>query len=294
MQKRFAWGNVLGYIVWPHIPVNRCRQILQALAASGKPVAVLDELEAWDIAAIVPSAPRTRIFGITRNEKAGLEVGAFLLAMGHRRVCYLSVESAAAWSRERLAGLRKAYAHLDCLQSVATFVAEPATDWFAFSEKTQHDPAFRKLLADEERLRLMRKGLPQARPDDVKTGLLLTLWHEQRTALLEGLMEQALRLRNVTAWVTENDDAGLYACDYLANRKGMTLGRDISVMGFDDRIESFGQRLSSYNFNITALATAAVQFVLRNGTHPAHRGGNVVTIPGFIVQRPSVGPGTVR
>jgi hypothetical protein len=68
-------------------------------------------------------------------------------------------------------------------------------------------------------------------------------------------------------------------------------GYDVTVVGLDDTITSTGYGMSTYNFNVSALAVAKVDYIIRGAHKRSGRPDptNVVEIPGTVVQRGSTG-----
>jgi len=66
--------------------------------------------------------------------------------------------------------------------------------------------------------------------------------------------------------------------------------RHLSLAGFDDRPESFSRGITSYNFNIQALAAALVRHILYGESRQMPRQNGVIYVPGFIAERQSTFP----
>jgi DNA-binding LacI/PurR family transcriptional regulator len=103
----------------------------------------------------------------------------------------------------------------------------------------------------------------------------------------EPLFRKALALKRVTAWVCVNDAMALVAQDYLKARK-IGMPQRLSLIGFDDTMEAFGQGLSSYNFNVANV----VQTMLGHLLKPSRKSETAaaVELPGIVMQRTTSGP----
>jgi DNA-binding LacI/PurR family transcriptional regulator len=108
-------------------------------------------------------------------------------------------------------------------------------------------------------------------------------------ASMEALFEEALKAREATAWVALNDVGALMALQFL-RRSRVPVPQAISVIGFDDTVESFRAGLSSYNFNVAQVVRTAVDDVAnRGGTMRARAqvSPGAVYCPGYVVARQS-------
>jgi DNA-binding LacI/PurR family transcriptional regulator len=128
----------------------------------------------------------------------------------------------------------------------------------------------------EERLPLLTSQRVPARVVE----LLLSRHH------YHGYFERILHTHPATAWVAFNDDLALIALDYL-REAGVRLPRDLSLVGFDDTLEGFGEGLTSYSFNVAAIVNEMLEHVLAPGrTRP--RDGSV-EMAGMVVERQTSG-----
>jgi DNA-binding LacI/PurR family transcriptional regulator len=246
--------------------------VIERLAAGGKPLAVLDEngaIAAWPGWRRIPQA---QLFCVAFSELAGAEVGRYLLDLGHRRVAYLSPMHSATWSRRRMAGLVRAFTSGAGQGAASAFTRDAPAD---VTQARRLPPGLAKRLRVVERIR----GLQD------QVGLVLQR-ELIRPALLP-LVGQALRRRDITAWVAANDSVALECMDLLRSRHVAVPG-EVSVVGFDNSLPAFHQGLTSYAFNEAALMHAMVEHVL--GSRPPRRpraGSPPVEIEGFVVARRS-------
>jgi DNA-binding LacI/PurR family transcriptional regulator/DNA-binding transcriptional regulator YhcF (GntR family) len=107
---------------------------------------------------------------------------------------------------------------------------------------------------------------------------------------LEARLVALLRTSRATACVTCDDQLAIDHVLPLLQRRGLVPGKTISVVGFNDQIEAFERRLTTYNFNSPGLAAAVVSHALlaAAGRRARSRAPNVVLIEGHIVDRGSV------
>jgi DNA-binding LacI/PurR family transcriptional regulator len=98
------------------------------------------------------------------------------------------------------------------------------------------------------------------------------------------MFEAALQDSSITAWVAVNDVTASMALDFLRLR-GLSVPADLSLISFDDSPRALAANITSYNFNVYAIGTAMLGFVL--GQRPyADKAG----VQGYIVDRRSTGP----
>jgi hypothetical protein len=81
--------------------------VVPVVSACGAPLCLFDEHSLLTQPASTRRNPLVRVFGIPSNRRCGLDVGRYLLALRHRRVCYVCTGT--AHSTARLAGIRSAY-----------------------------------------------------------------------------------------------------------------------------------------------------------------------------------------
>ncbi|MBD3419119.1 MAG: GntR family transcriptional regulator [Chitinivibrionales bacterium] len=78
----------------------------------------------------------------------------------------------------------------------------------------------------------------------------------------------------------------LAALNYL-HKKSITVPQQLSLIGFDDTLEAVLAGLSSYNFNMTAMAHRMLGFVLNMRSVPRTR--RVIEVDGMVVERLTTG-----
>ncbi len=247
---------VYGALVWAWglAPMQIQRSVTQ-LRQAQLPVAILNEGGNPDLHQ-GRGAGSPVLFNLGFTARPGEEVGHYLVKCGHRRVAYISHLHRTEWSRNRYEGLVRAFAEAGVDGSIP-LVAFDFTDFRERPGPSALDPGGRPPVIEALAATLKSE----------RERVELSIRYEMafhRTLVREGLrprLEQALRTAGVTAWVTANDDVGVTALEYLRehNRK---VPEDMSVVGFDDSMEAFTSKLTSYNFNNAALARAMLQSVM--------------------------------
>jgi DNA-binding LacI/PurR family transcriptional regulator/DNA-binding transcriptional regulator YhcF (GntR family) len=99
------------------------------------------------------------------------------------------------------------------------------------------------------------------------------------------LFERALHSATITAWVAANDLTALRAKKFLEG-KGVQIPRQISLIGFDDIAEALANRLTTYNFNLTAIASSVLSYICGYETRSRTvQNDSPVEIEGMIIER---------
>jgi DNA-binding LacI/PurR family transcriptional regulator len=290
VMKRYP--DALGYMIWTiGLEQFNVPQIAQRLVQTGKPVAVLDEHGSLEYPAALLRRRELRVFSMSCSPQCGENVGRYLLGLGHRRVAYVSPFHFTTWSRNRMRGLRSAFASAGLGDAVveltiaressfartlgrlhvlyssmhSLFTSSVRSAGTAFDRVMDHAGQFRRAY-DE----LRGSGGPDS-----------PLWSK--------LLEAVSADRSITAAVGANDSAALECIYYLRRRrKGL---RKISVVGFDDTPEAWYQDLTSYNFNAPAVMHAMLAHITGSiWPWPGRRKGAPVEIDGFVCERGSCGP----
>ncbi len=251
------------------------------------PLAILDGSRGTNMSVPhVREFSATRIFSIARRN-SGERIGRFLLAKGHRKIGYLSSMHKELWSKDRLLGIRRACEAAGFGESVKAFTIQ-ARDTLA--DMPELAPAMRKLetnvlseSAEMER-HLASKNLDWLAVP-VKTSL-----EYFRTAIRSScaLSESIESMRNwgATACVGANDVVALSAMHCL-RKGGLRVPEDVAIVGFDDDKFAAGNDLTSYNFNMSGIATAMLRYVLNPEKAPQVGMDGAVECTGLIIERGS-------
>jgi DNA-binding LacI/PurR family transcriptional regulator len=119
--------------------------------------------------------------------------------------------------------------------------------------------------------------------DHLRDSLERMAEEEELRVSMRPFFEKALLNQDVSAWICVNDKAAMVAMDFLNLHAGV---RSIALVSYDDTFEAFKHKISSYNFNVSALVNAMLLFVLyprreRSGKYSE----NPVLIEGTVVER---------
>ncbi len=229
-------------------------------------------------------------------EHAGAHMGRYLVEMGHRRAVYISAFHDRSWSHLRFASLAEAFSAAGTDTAVHLLAAD-SRGGLRFTESARRDlrgTATQKLLTEAARLHEhLEQTLGPEHPlmhDPPALGSLIRNGLELRVLRnsLFPLFERALHELDATVWVGANDKTALVALHYLRERRVDVPG-EISVVGFDDNLESMGAQLTTYNFDVPAAALAAFNHIVFPRMRVPRRGVERRQLEGVVVPR-----GTVR
>jgi len=278
-----AGQNIAGYLYLLHGPETFDDTIMRRLTGTRKPVAVLDGAGIFPRDNRAYDTPRVRIFAASASEQPGQRIAAHLLSRGHRHAAYISPFHADPWSRMRCEGARKAFALAGEKFSLSIFAAECSIKDSQFRDEGRRRS---KGHAIERAIGEWNAQIPECFHPEMNEVLRRLcggfMWGEVR-ATLEPMLDKASNDRRITAWIMANDPAARIALQYC-QRKSIPVPGRIAIIGFDDVDESRDLRISSYNFNLGAVATAIVHYLL----HPQSghwRKRRIVEIKGRIVER---------
>lgn len=287
---------VLGFMVWTiSLAPEHVENLLRLLARRERPVAVVDETGAYEIRpAVRRFGPSVRFFPMANSETAGRIVGHHLLSLGHRKIGYVIDDSSIDWSRKRGAGLREAFADAG-VDAVREYCLEDYEGYVRTRQEVLDSLEVRRLwdqLASIEhdlvRVRKRSNEPPYTRH------LRALLSRATLQAHLEPVFDRMLSNGSITAWVAGNDAIALHALDYL-ERHNIRLPNKLSLIGFDDTPEALAADLSSYNFNVPAVAQSMLQHILDcDKTLRRRAAGPPAEIPGIVVERTTSGPAPVE
>ncbi len=258
------------------------REILTAITPFERPIAILDQT-GGATGVSLPGGRAVRVVTIAANREPGRLMGRFLLNNGHRRAAFISAVHHENWSRARYAGMEEVFRRVPGARLVEVFdergrspqahSTQVAADLFWLTEK----------LLSRERPRHRRLARCLRRMSTELSAAMAWAYVEEG---LGPLMERALAMPGVSAWVAANDPMALACTEFLRSR-GVRVPEDMSVAGFDDSLAAFTADLTSYNFNRTAAVRAAVSYLVSGPARGGASGPRTVEIDGFVTPRGS-------
>ena len=272
---------ILGYVhCIPWVPENIDKRIVAALTGLKKPVAIIDETSMLSLPAGSGSKTWMRKFTVATGAQPAQAIARHLLALGHRRIAFISADHQYLWSQLRLKEVSNLFADAGISDGVIPFVAE-CDQWpFARAQERCDLASLEGFYASwrekipEEYCAEMDYAIDRIRED--------TCERADHRFLLTPLLKQALADSGITAWVAVNDTTAAISLAFLKSHN-KRVPEDLSLIAFDDSTAAMRSNITSYNFNTHAIATGIIGFVLERkpfsdaSEHP----------PGFLVDRGS-------
>jgi len=273
--------SVLGYLVLTFaMPEREIQRLTHILAANRRPVAVLDERSRSFSSPRNHHRARCQVFTASSSAQSGRIIGNYLLSIGHRKAAVFDHGRNEARNEQCVQGIREAFSSACLPDGVVKYA-------FADEVHRKHVGKVGELVRAIYTLCRKATGeqgenaIPPMRPRHLPS-LNKELWRILMSKPLGELFEQALRVSDITAWVTLTDPCGLDALDYLRER-GIRVPEDIAVVSTDDSLESLACGLSSYSHNFAAVVDAMFSHILSAG--PAS--SEPIWIPGKVMVRMS-------
>lgn len=223
-RKLKDYPNAVGAIL-STLLVQRFHPLLNFFAEAKYPVAVWWEHPEETVPKSFLHKMNWTFFNSTFGEKPGKETGRYLMGMGIKEVCYFSPYHNSSWSKDRLMGLIASG-----LQVHPYVDDEFASPWdykeIARKKVEKHSVEAYARTLEKEKMRAMAQQ-----------------------ALSDRKGKQSI------PWVCVNDEVAgiLIEMDEENLTKISTPEFGPALVGFDNSIESYLQRLPSYDFNTEAL-----------------------------------------
>jgi DNA-binding LacI/PurR family transcriptional regulator len=225
----------------------------------------------------------------------GQLVGNYLVGLGHRSMAYFTTTDQDPAGQARLVGLREAFARAGSPEAVRLCVPGPLQGMAGrvIGRQMQGADDMADILsAAHEYERTLEAHASRHGAQLVNYAVGQEVSRENLRRYLYGTFEplfgQVLADPGPTAWVTYSDVLGMLARSFLLSR-GIAIPRRLSLVSFDDTIESFGAGLTSYDFNMTQVVHDMLDHIL-NYVPNRRRRNSPVEIPGTLMQRASSGP----
>ncbi len=289
VQDEGARSSVIGFVVWPiTMSDNILQELLHRLGKLGRPVSVLDEAGEIAPGLIGPSSSPTRLFAIASTPAPARALGRYLISLGHRRIAFISPFPATVWSRNRIRGLRQAYAAAG-LPAVRRFetelndVVEPPETHAAIHQTIEE--LVEGLAARAGSHARLARAL-QALRWRIAAAMQHQVEHQELVRLFRRVRAEA---PEATAWVGANDYVAVEALQFL-RAEGCRVPDDMTVVGMDDGLEAYRYNLTSHNFSGEEVIRAMIGHILdpdRRSTDSARTPPD--EIEGFVVVRGTSG-----
>jgi DNA-binding transcriptional regulator YhcF (GntR family)/DNA-binding LacI/PurR family transcriptional regulator len=275
--------SVLGFLVRTQGQDGLHEILMKKLARYNRFTAVSDEGACFTPPLPFSSNPRVRLFSLETSVSVGYKVAHFLLARKHRTIAFFSPFHETSWSQTRLEGITEIYESAGLTSAISSYVIGGIPFPFGYRKQVSFGGRTTENFIRGLFPELRRTGARQRIAGRLRDFLERTAEEEALRTRLFPLFKKAIADPAVTAWVCVNDRAAMPALDFLKLYAGK---RRIELVSYDDTFEAFQHKITSYNFNISALVNAMISFVLyprrewykSYSTHP-------VQIEGALVER---------
>jgi DNA-binding LacI/PurR family transcriptional regulator/DNA-binding transcriptional regulator YhcF (GntR family) len=301
--------------------------IIRLLAADGRSVAILDETSEFSLSGSLIQVPGVKVFRFAALS-ASRAVARMLLTLGHSHIAYFSYQHKLLWSMQRLQGLQEEFAKAGADQSVAPFTSTEIAGYYeqvwaisGLERKdferliaARHDEHLFHTMLDNDSAQADVKVLQRRYAADIKetsknfrhllvlekSGLSREHFYSTRNLFIEigiqklyrhqqeALFREAIKRKDITAWVCATDGVALGAYDFLL-KKGVDIPGTASITGFDNSSEALSQRITSYDFDTRNVMRTILDFLHRPASQKRKPDPGPEEIEGFIIERESLG-----
>jgi DNA-binding LacI/PurR family transcriptional regulator len=227
-------------------------------------------------------------------------VGRFLLRLGHRRIAFISPFHGDWVYPIRFESLREVFENAGSHNVVELIAANNIRHSLQQrATRLLKQRRRRSLSTDSERSiyhQLEEMGLHEG------TDEILIHWatgtptwniapeHVYNAVLhreLQGLFEQARALPGISAWVCANDGIAIHVLRFLRARS-IGVPDEISVLGFDNTGDASYNDLTSYDFDVAAIALKMLDHILRPESTLFPPSQRIISSEGMVIPRGSV------
>ncbi len=288
-SSRGDLASVMGFLVWPStFRAEGFAGLWKRIAATGMPTAVMCSASSEHFDTVTGTGGATALVRTSDNFLAGHAVGRYVFGLGYRQAAFIDGSGGCDWSRARLAGLKQAFAeagHDKAITACVGSLKQPL-----HSIEAPKLPFVRRCLAELDKM-AVDDGSEEMRLLTAKLQPSVRVASHQAVhrANIEEAVSEAFTREDIGVWVCDNDQTAIECMAYL--REHGQDSRPISVVGFDNTVESLLQGLTSYEFGYGEALRTALGFLLRPKSFGRRmRGVYRFQSKGFVVQRSSVHP----
>ncbi|MBD3242066.1 MAG: GntR family transcriptional regulator [Chitinivibrionales bacterium] len=289
--------SILGFIVDGIAVEDRVGPLLNTLARFDLPVSVLFDHPQIEVPSLQELNPRGRskvtFVVLDNNRRAGRRIARYAFSQGHRGIAFVRDAVGERQALETLAGIRDeaeelcgdaTVADVDSLgvginRELAGTILPSMHSAIstALSHRSPSSEALARHLShfsfDDNAIAMKHPVLRHVGPEVLPT------------------VDSILARPELTLVVCVNEAVSMLLY-YCFRARGLRVGRDISLMGLDDNLDTQLSRLTCYSFNPRGTMTAALNAIVNPRLVSASRrtgGTRIAVIEGEIRERESVG-----
>ena len=252
---------VLGFLVRSQSEDDLHIALVQKLTKYKRYVAVSDEGACFTPPFSFADNPKIRLFILDGGASGGSarKVARFLLHNGHKKVAFFSPFHQTTWSKTRLEGIIQTYESAGLTSAVDAYTIDNIPFPFGYRKPVSCGKETMNTFLHTVLPRYTDNGSSLRIADHLRDSLERMTEEEELRTSMQPFFEKAIQSTAVSAWVCVNDKAAIAAMDFLKLHAG---ARSIALVSYDDTFEAFKYKITSYNFNVSALVNAMLLFVL--------------------------------
>jgi DNA-binding LacI/PurR family transcriptional regulator len=283
-----------GFLLWidsRHL-LDSTAQLADKLLQSGKPVVAIDVDGTFDTVFDRFRSRRLSLFRLA-DVMAGVHAARFLIGAGHQNVAYFSMHmSNDPWSERRYQGIIRGFADAGLDRSRVTLIDNNGRQVSDGSAKARSESA-----QTDKNVSAAISVITSTYPDPSFSDMLIQqVGNQKYVRIIQECMashfNRALENKKITAWITESEGmAALAALPFHLTHR-VRVPQDISLIGFDNTWLSFGNDLTTFDYELDKVAYRALEIALAPAQRAtaAPKPAAIFDISGSVLARRTTGP----
>jgi DNA-binding transcriptional regulator YhcF (GntR family)/DNA-binding LacI/PurR family transcriptional regulator len=291
--------TIIGYIFIVANLESTPEEVLERLVGLHRNVAVLNVVGGWKIPRCAQGNRFVQIFTATASTVPAKRVALYLLGKGHKYIAFFSPFHKALWSQRRLDTIIEIYKRAGFTNGVKSFVYDTYAYQWDYLKNQDHYEDIRSLIDQYTKWRKDTHAEFFNKFGNLGYSIVkyITEWNCASGEIFEKmkpLFDRALENKSLTVWVMANDFAATIAIDYL-KEKNIRIPEDLSIISFDNTLDSMEYHLTSYDFNNQGIISMMLRYIIAPQTiKPAARRGGFIEVDGTLVERRSTASVKIR
>jgi DNA-binding transcriptional regulator YhcF (GntR family) len=286
-------NNILSFILIIANLGIQPEDVLKRLIIEKKPIAVLDVVGGWEIPSQLFNNYYVQLFTVTMSITPPKKIAQYLLNLGHKNIAFFSPFHKAEWSKQRLKGIAETYNEAGYKNNVKTFVLDKyAFQWDYLQSGYNSEKDVKEIVNEYNKWKKYTNSEFFRKFGHISYNIskYLTEWNCATGEIYHqmiSLFKEALKDKEITAWVMANDYTATLALDYLKEIK-VSVPEDISLISFDNTLDAMEYRITSYDFNLNGIVSIMLRYALWPSSVVTHRTKSIIEVDGAIIDRRSV------
>lgn len=235
---------------------------------------------------VVPLFPSLSFYAFARSEDDGYDVAMHVLQRGHTKAAFVTLDPPADWSELRYRAICRAFEQCGQGRGCRYIGCPDSSRINKFFQEHDLRQAFLDHL-NTQADRTLPGGLYPTKYTEMNAVSMAREYVAEALLVrrFEPVLEQLYEQSDITVWICANDSIAHLAKSFL-DRKGASSKNRPSMISFDDSPLAQQAQISSYNFNLPAVAAEIVDGLIH--ARPLEEQGVVLRVPGFVNDRGSV------